>query len=174
MLESKRLILRPWKATDIDVLYELAKDPSVGIPCGWMAHTSPSESQIILEDVLMNDETFAICLKDSGEVIGNIALFKNSQYVKCDGEKEVGFWLGKKYWNQGYATEACRLILDYGFNELNLNKIWVAHFIDNLQSKRVQEKCNFIYSHTHEYYSNGLDKSVVAIVNVMDKKSWNK
>ena len=58
MLESKRLILRPWKITDVDGLYDLARDPEVGPPCGWAPHTTPTESQIILEDVLMNDETF--------------------------------------------------------------------------------------------------------------------
>ena len=172
MLESKRLILRPWKITDGDVLYELAKDPEVGLPCGWQPHTMPMESQIILEDILMNDETYAICLKDANVVIGNITLFKNSQYVQKENEKELGFWLGKKYWNQGYATEACKLILDYGFNELKLDKIWSVHFIDNLKSKRVQEKCNFKYSNTHEYYSNGLEKEVTTIVNVITKEEY--
>ena len=76
MLESKRLRLRPWKITDGDILYDLAKDPEVGIPCGWQPHTRPMESQIILEDVLMNDETYAIVLKETNQVIGNIALFK--------------------------------------------------------------------------------------------------
>ena len=99
----------------------------------------------------------------------------SGQDVKClpqkgeENEKELGFWLGKKYWNQGYATEACEMIIDYGFYQLNLDKIWIAHFIDNHKSKRVQEKCNFKYSHTHNYYSNGLEKEVTTIVNVMTK-----
>ena len=174
MLESKRLILRPWMITDGDTLYDLAKDPEVGYPCGWQPHTMPMESQIILEDVLMNDETYAIVLKETNVVIGNIALFKKSQYVQKENEKELGFWLGKKYWNLGYATEASLLMIDYGFNKLNLDKIWIAHFIDNIKSKRVQEKCNFKYSHTHRYYSDGLEKDVTTIVNVITKEEYIK
>ncbi|UNT94297.1 GNAT family N-acetyltransferase [Allobaculum sp. Allo2] len=72
--QSERLILRPWKAEDAQVLYELANDPDVGPAAGWPVHQSEEESRQIIESVLSNPLDFAICLKETSTPIGAISL----------------------------------------------------------------------------------------------------
>ena len=64
MLQTKRLILRPWQERDAQSLYEYAKDPEVGPPAGWPPHTSVENSREIIRNVLSSPETYAVCLKD--------------------------------------------------------------------------------------------------------------
>ena len=64
MLETKRLLLRPWQERDAESLYEYAKDPAVGPPAGWPPHTSVENSRELIEKVLSAPETYAVCLKD--------------------------------------------------------------------------------------------------------------
>ena len=73
ILETKRLILRPWQETDAEHLYQYAKDPEVGPPAGWPPHTSVENSREIIKSVLSEPETYAVCLKD-GSPIGSIGL----------------------------------------------------------------------------------------------------
>ena len=76
-----------------------------------------------------------------GKMMGGIGLrdFKNKS---C----QVGYWLGKKYWGNGFATEALKSILDFGFDQLNLEEIYASYKIGNEGSKRVLMKCGFEYS----------------------------
>ena len=67
-----------------------------------------------------------------------------------DTEGEIGYWIGVPFWGQGLIPEAVRELMRYGFEQLNLEKIWCGYFEGNLKSKRVQEKCGFRYHHTAE------------------------
>ena len=74
ILETKRLILRPWEESDAEECYKNAKDPLVGPICGWMPHTSAEESKAIIKNVLSVPETYAVIWKETNLPIGNIAL----------------------------------------------------------------------------------------------------
>ena len=165
--ETDRLILRYWEPKDAKRLYELAVDPHVGPPCGWNAHKDQDESQMVLQDILMNDFTFAMIEKESGEVIGNIALmpYCESRFAQSEKEAEIGFWLGYPYWGMGYMPEAVERIVEYGFEELKLDTIWCAYSVENHNSMRVQQKCGFEFHHDEDYYSKELDKRVGLKVN---------
>ena len=54
------------------------------------------------------------------------------------------------FWGQGFIPEAVKELLCHGFEDLKLNKIWCGYFEGNIKSKRVQEKCGFIYHHTNK------------------------
>ncbi len=176
ILETERLILRPWNKDDLEVLYELAKNPYVGPPCGWDPHKSMEESKDVLEDILMNDYTFAVVLKSTGKVVGDISImpYCESRYPENENQGEIGFWLGYEFWGNGYIPEACRRLIAYGFEELELEKIWCAHNDDNYNSRRVQEKCGFILHHLDSYYSKAQDKRKSMCVNCIEKKDWEK
>lgn len=150
VLESERLILRPWKQEDLFVLYQYAKDPNVGPMCGWTPHKNIEESEIILNKILMVPYTYAITLKTTNEVIGNISLtFKDaSNFAKKEDEAEVGYWLGVPFWNKGYTSEAVKCIITYAFEELGCTKLYSGHFDGNEASYRVQKKCGFHYEQT--------------------------
>lgn len=171
-METERLMLRPWQSSDLEVLYHLASDPHVGPDCGWNPHKDLEESKFVLEKILMVKNTYAIVLKETDEVIGNISFFK-SKYNENDHQAEIGFWLGYPYWGNGYMPEACKCLMDYCFKELKLEKIWCVHHQENHNSARVQEKCGFKYHHTDEaYYIAQLDQSVISTVNIITKKEW--
>ena len=72
ILETERLILRPWCDDDAEDLYTYASDPDVGPPAGWPPHTSVENSGEIIRTVLSKPEVYAVCLKENGEPIGNI------------------------------------------------------------------------------------------------------
>lgn len=63
MLETERLLLRPWRESDAEDLYRYASDPKVGPIAGWPVHTSVENSREIIRDVFSAEETYAVCLK---------------------------------------------------------------------------------------------------------------
>lgn len=67
--ETERLLLRPWKESDAESLYEYAKNPEVGPIAGWPVHTSVENSLDIIRNVLSAPETYAVCLKEDGRAI---------------------------------------------------------------------------------------------------------
>jgi RimJ/RimL family protein N-acetyltransferase len=149
ILETKRLILRPWNEDDAEELYNLVKDTEIGPPAGWPAHTSVENSREIIRDVLSADETYAVCLKEDGKPIGSVGLHRNDLAEK-DDEYELGYWIGKKFWGQGLIPEASRELLRHAFNDLNMQTIWCGYYDGNVKSRRVQDKLGFIYHHTTE------------------------
>ena len=149
---TERLLLRPWKESDADSLYEYAKDPDIGPIAGWPVHTSEENSREIIRDVLSAEETYAVCLKEDGMAIGSIGLMIGtaSSLKLPDTEAEIGYWIGKKFWGRGLIPEAVKELIRHGFEDLNLEKIWCGYFEGNIKSRRVQEKCGFIYHHTNK------------------------
>ena len=83
-----------------------------------------------------NDVTFAITLRESGEVVGGMGLVVNRDHDRA----EIGYYVGVPYWNHGYVTEAGRAVLDYAFNELRVNRVYAEHFTRNAASGRVMQK----------------------------------
>ncbi len=152
ILQTERLILRPWEETDAESLFEYAKDPLVGPIAGWPVHTSVENSREIIRNVLAVPESYAVCLKEDGKAIGCVGLMigKNSNLKLPDTEAEIGYWLGVPFWGQGLIPEAVRELIRYSFDVLKLEKLWCAYFDGNDKSRRVQEKCGFQYHHTNE------------------------
>lgn len=151
-LMTERLILRPWEEKDAESLYEYAKDAKVGPISGWAVHTSVENSREIIKTILSKPETYAVCLKKDNKAIGSIGLKigKESTLNLPDSEGEIGYWIGVPFWGQGLIPEAVRALLKRGFEDLNLQTMWCGWFDDNFKSKRVQEKCGFVYHHTNK------------------------
>ena len=114
MLETERLILRPWRESDAEDLYEYAKDPEVGPPAGWPPHESVENSRKIIGMFLSAPDTYAVCLKN-GRAIGSIGLKRKGQTDMTDREDEceLGYWIGKPFWGQGLIPEAAEELLRY-------------------------------------------------------------
>ena len=145
VLETQRLILRPWSEDDAEDLYRYARDPAVGPPAGWPPHVSVENSREIIRTVLSAPETYAVCLKTDGKPIGCIGLHRND-LAEDDDEYELGYWIGKPFWGQGLIPEASRELLRYAFEELHMNRIWCGYYDGNVKSRRVQEKTGFCLS----------------------------
>lgn len=152
ILETERLILRPWEEKDANDLFQYARNPEVGPNAGWPVHTSVENSKEIIKSVFSVPETYAIVLKETMQPVGSIGLMIGSVSDKGipDTEAEIGYWIGVPYWGQGLIPEAVRETMRHGFDDLNLEKMWCGYFDGNTKSKRVQEKCGFRYHHTKE------------------------
>ena len=147
ILKTDRLILRPWEASDAENLYKYASDPDVGPIAGWPPHQSVEESLGIIRNVLNGAECYAICLKEDGKAIGAIELMLNghTDITERDDECELGYWLGKPFWGQGFMPEAAKEMLRHAFEDIGMAKIWCGYYEGNTKSKRVQEKVGFRY-----------------------------
>ena len=149
ILETERLILRPWKEEDADSLYEYAKDPLVGPIAGWKAHESAEESRSVIKEILSADETYAVCLKSENKAIGSVGLIPCSTAHTEIGstEREIGFWIGVPFWGKGYIPEAVRALQKHAFDDLGVTGLWCGYYEGNERSKRCQEKCGFRFHH---------------------------
>lgn len=176
-LQTQRLILRPWRVEDAADLYEYAKDPAVGPSAGWAVHTSEEESREIIEKVFSVEGTYAVCLKGNNCAIGSAGLTIGaaSNLNIPENEGEIGFWIGVPFWGRGLIPEATLELLRYGFEELHLERIWCAYFEGNEKSKRVQEKCGFVYHHTNrDVFWERIGKTVTEHVNCIEREDWEK
>lgn len=174
-LETERLILRPWSEEDAQDLYVYAKDPQVGPIAGWPPHTSVENSLEIIKNVLSAKETYAVVLKEEQKAVGSIGLMTGSasNLDISDEEGEIGYWIGVPFWGQGLIPEAVGEMLRYGFEDLRLEKIWCGYFDGNIKSKRVQEKCGFVYHHTNEnIHWELMDDIRTEHVTCMTKEQW--
>lgn len=146
-IQTKRLLLRPWHQDDAAALYALASNPNIGPRAGWPIHTSVENSKEIIQTILSAPGTFAIVIRETGQLIGSIALMDSkAAHIPLDeSEKELGYWIGEPFWGAGYTPEAAQALLKFGFEDLSLNSIWCGHFKENIQSHRVIEKCGFTY-----------------------------
>lgn len=152
ILETDRLILRPWEETDAESLFEYAKDDRIGPITGWPAHTSVENSLEVIKTVLSAPETYAVCLKEDNKAIGSISLMvgEKSNIGLPDTEGEIGYWIGVPFWGQGLIPEAAREIIRHAFADKHLETLWCGYFEGNDKSRRVQEKCGFTYHHTNK------------------------
>lgn len=145
-LETSRLILRPFRKDDASSVQLLAgqweiADTTLNIPHPY--EDGMAEQWIETHEPGYKAETlttFAVVLRESKELIGAVGLVIDRGLNKAD----LGYWIGKPYWNLGYATEAARAVVAVGFDELGLNRIHAFHLARNPSSGRVMEKLGMI------------------------------
>lgn len=175
IIETNRLILRPWQNSDAESLYKYAKDPQVGPSAGWPVHTSVENSREIIHSVLSGPNTFAVVLKETNEAIGSIGLMcgEDTELTDKVNECELGYWIGVPYWGLGLIPEAAEALIDYAFEHLHMQSIWCGYFSHNTKSLRVQEKCGFVYHHT-EYGKRFplIDEIYDECVTLLTKDAW--
>ena len=171
-MTTKRLILRSWEENDAADLYALASDPQIGPSAGWPPHKSVEDSLQIIRNVLQTPETYALIWKEDNRLIGSAGLKmgKDSCSEKQD-EPELGYWIGRQFWGNGYATEAGERLLRHAFEDLNSNAVWCCYYEGNERSKRVQEKLGFTYVRTDPKGDTLLGYTLPEIENV---DSWNR
>jgi RimJ/RimL family protein N-acetyltransferase len=142
-LETERLRIRPYSEADIPELLPLVGVREVAATTLRIAHPyTEQDARAFLELAKEPDKLWlAITLRDDGRQIGGIGLRVEQQYQHA----ELGYWLGVAYWGKGYATEAAREVLRYGFEDLGLHRIFATHFEHNPASGRILRKIGMRY-----------------------------
>lgn len=146
-LEVERLILRPFKLSDTKRVQLLAGDKAIASTTLSIPH--PYEDGMAEEWIRTHEEEFekgefihfAIVLKSSQDLIGAMGLNLHKEHAHA----ELGYWIGKPYWNQAYCTEAAREVIRHGFETLNLNRIHAMHLSRNPASGKVMRKIGMIH-----------------------------
>ena len=146
VMETDRMILRPWQDNDAPALYKWASDPEVGPRAGWPPHKCVEESLEIIRNVFSGEGMWAVIWKETGEAIGCVGYLpaSSSNLQIADNECEVGYWIARPYWGKGICTEALKLVIDYCFREKGFTTLWGSYFPSNPASGRVMEKCGFV------------------------------
>ena len=153
-IETPRLIIRPWRESDLQDFYEYAKVDGVGQMAGWAPHASIEKSKEILELFLSENKTFALEFKEFGKVIGSLGLEDRQDAIPLPNTlqgREIGYVLSRDYWGRGLMQEAVKAVTHWLFSVEKLDFLIVGHFDWNSQSRRVIEKCGFQYVKTIKF-----------------------
>ena len=158
-IRTERLLIKTPEIDDKFELTQLINDKDVikwlsEIPFPYTLNHAEEFIERSRERVL-KQESYNFMIFQDKKMIGGVGLsgFNNKS---C----QVGYWLGKKYWGNGFATEALKSILDFGFDQLNLEKIYAAYKIGNEGSIRVLNKSGFEYSRKKYEYDSVLNEEV--------------
>jgi ribosomal-protein-alanine N-acetyltransferase len=145
ILQTVRLRLRPLALSDAREIQLLAGDVSIADTTLNIAHPYPdglAEEWISSHPAQYEQEraaTFAVALKETDTLIGVAGLGSTKRFRRA----ELGYWITKQLWNQGYATEAAKAVIEFGFGQLALHKIEANHLIRNPSSGKVMRKLGF-------------------------------
>ena len=142
-LHTPRLLLREFVSADWQAVLAYQRDPRYLRYYDWTDRT-PDEVQRFVQMFLdqqgeqpRHKFQLAVVLKDTGQLIGNCGIRKASTGAH---EADIGYELSPDHWGHGYATEAARAIVQFGFAELRVHRIWAWCIADNVASARVLEK----------------------------------
>jgi [ribosomal protein S5]-alanine N-acetyltransferase len=159
-LEGENIYLREVRFTDVnDEYYAWLNDPSINqyLETRFFPRSFQNIEQFVKQMDGKSDEVFfAICWKENHKHIGNIKLGPIN-WIHRFGD--ISLLIGNKdYWGKGIATEAIKLVTDFGFNQLNLHKIKAGCYADNIGSKKAFLKVGFQVEGTlkQHFYSNGV------------------
>lgn len=137
-LETARLKLRPYIESDIAELIPLIGTREVAATTLRIPYPyTQDDAEAFIEMAQEPGKIWlATTLRTDGRQIGGVGLRVDEQHQNA----ELGYWLGIAYWGQGYATEAGREMLRYGFQDLGLHRIFASHFGHNPASGNVLRK----------------------------------
>ena len=177
VIKTKRLILRRFRVKDLDDMFKnWISDPDVQRGYGEPTYSKLEDAKNILDKWIASYEKsdyyrWTIALKDTDISIGQIAFYSiDSDNLRAD----IEYCIGKGFWGNGYATEALRAVIDFGFGKIGLNRIQGYHTNKNPESGSVMKKSGMSYEGTlkQNFIDNGSfqDSILYAIL----KHEWIK
>ena len=160
-LTTERLVLRCMTTDDCEMMFgNWANDPEVTRYLRWEPHRDWVVTMAYLNEIVKQYDRpdfydWGICDKVTGVLIGTISLFpapalKMGWHLNTERlgpAWEVGYALGRKWWNKGYATEALCTVRDYWFDTVGADWLVAVHANENIASSAVLQKAGFVYDH---------------------------
>ncbi len=155
MLETERLTLRRMADGDLDAIYAMRSDPDVMRYIREPQKRAETANWIELVSSRWDTDGIGFCamtIKETGDFAGWCGLWRLAE----SEEIEVGYAVAKRFWRRGYAVEAALRLLEYGFDELGLEKIVAVAREQNLASRRVMEKIGMEFDYIGRFYETEL------------------
>lgn len=143
-LTTERLILRDFKMTDWQRVHRYASDPEVVKFMEWGPNTVNESKDFVRMTIMLRKDNprrhfdLAVVTKSENCLVGGCGIYVTSPYNR---EAFIGYCLSRDSWGKGYATEAAKRLLSFGFTQLKLHRIFATCDPHNLASARVLEKC---------------------------------
>lgn len=143
IITTERLILREFVEDDWPAVLAYQADPRYLRYYPWTGRTEAEVRafvQMFLDQQQAQPRTkfqLAVTLREGGQLIGNCGIRKETPEAR---EADIGYEFAPEYWGQGYATEAARAMVAFGFEELKVHRIWSWCIAENVGSARVLEK----------------------------------
>ena len=136
--------LRPFIQNDIDSLVKYANNMKIAkFMTDQFPHPySVDKGKAFIAFATNNTPVHILAISIDDQAVGGIGIHPQSDIHSQNAE--LGYWLGEPYWGQGIVTNAIRIMVDYGFKNFNINRIFARPFGSNLPSQRVLEKNGFI------------------------------
>ena len=145
VLETDRLILRPFRLEDAEAMYRnWASDPEVSKFLTWPAHTSPEVTSQVIDSWVQEYHrkdfyNWAIVLRSNGEEpIGNISVVSHSDPV---ARATMGYCIGRRWWRQGITSEALACVIQFLIWDVGMRRVDAMHDVENPNSGAVMRKC---------------------------------
>jgi [ribosomal protein S5]-alanine N-acetyltransferase len=150
-MQTRRLTLRPYTLADIPALVPLIGAREVAATTLRIPH--PYTEEIAREYIALSEKDhasgrcvrFGIFLSESGALCGGVGLQIEAEHRRA----ELGYWIGVPHWGNGYATEAAFAAAQYGFETLELQRIFASHVTENPASGKVLQKVGMRYEGCH-------------------------
>lgn len=142
-LTTERLLLRDFVESDWEAVLAYQQDPLYLRYNEWTSRTAEEVCQFVQmfldhqKQIPRIKYQFAVTLKSTGQLIGNCGVRRDSPAAHAG---DMGYELDPKFWGNGYATEAARTVMHFGFSHLDLQRISAWCVADNVGSARVLEK----------------------------------
>lgn len=184
MIRGERVFLRPAEKSDVPIFVRWFADAEMSGLLGMRAPFSEAmEEQWFVRQVENQGKEhyhFVMCRLDDSQPIGTISLFRVDE---VNGSGGVGISIGEKsLWGQGYGTDAMNALVDFGFGQLRLERIWLEVYDYNKRASRSYEKSGFIVEgvQRHANYRLGKFHDVLLMAILRDdwdalerKRSWD-
>ncbi|MBW2965154.1 GNAT family N-acetyltransferase [Candidatus Woesearchaeota archaeon] len=146
-LKGKRIDLYIPTMKDVDGIVKHANDPKIAQWLDNLPHPyKRKDGEFFVKKIVRKgveaktDYPFVIYEKEHGEIIGGIGIHHVNNKHK---HAEIGYWIGRKFWRQGYGTEAVNLLLRFAFRRLKMNKVYARAFGPNKASQALLKKAGF-------------------------------
>ena len=175
ILETEKLILRRITKKDAPNLFEMRRDINVMRYIGKPTCKTIKEARdlvTMIDNRIKNNEgiNWAITLKIDDKLIGNIGLHR---IIKEHHRAEIGYMLAPQFWNRGIASEAIQAVINYGFTTLNLHSIEALLDSNNIASKKLLTKFNFVkeayFKENYFFEGKFIDTEVCSLINHENK-----
>ena len=172
LLETDRLLLRPFTEEDAEGLYAYASHPEVGPPAGWKPHESVEESLRVIREIFQPADSLAVIRKSDGRLIGSAGFVDRHRTELGTPSEEIGYSLARDCWGQGLIPEAVEAIMRHAFTALGYQALWAAYYDGNRKSKRVMLKCGMTYRLSRVEAVDQLNETRLAHYFAITRREW--